>query len=75
MMTKQDFRGAETYIARADRLIEKHRGLIGRSHNRQNVATARDLVNVLSVFRANVEHRHRRFQRDAFRQGRVRGGG
>jgi hypothetical protein len=74
MMTKQDFGGAEAYIARADRLVEKHRGLIGRSHNQQNVATARDLINVLLAFRDNVERRRRGLQGDAYRQGRVRGG-
>jgi hypothetical protein len=60
MVMKQDFTGAEAYIARANRLIEKHRGLIGRSRNRQNVAAARDLVDVLMMFRANVEHQYRR---------------
>jgi hypothetical protein len=40
MVPKHDFTGAEAYIAHADRLIEKHRGLIGWSRNPQNVATA-----------------------------------
>jgi hypothetical protein len=73
MVTKQDFTGAEAYIARADRVIEKHRGLIGRSRNPQNVAAAHALVDVLTAFRTNVENRYRRLQRDAARQDKAIG--
>jgi hypothetical protein len=67
MVTKQDFTGAEAYIARADRLIEKHRDLIVRSRNPQIVAAAHALVDVLTAFRTNVENRYRWLQRDAAR--------
>jgi hypothetical protein len=36
--------------------------VIGRSRNVQTVATARDLVEVLTALLANVEHRHQRLQ-------------
>jgi hypothetical protein len=72
---KRDFSGAEVYIARANRLIEKHRGLIGRSRNQQNVAAARDVVEVLTILRANVEHRYRRLQRNADRHDEAIGDG
>jgi hypothetical protein len=49
--------GAEAYIARTSRRIDKHRGLIGRSRNEQTVATSRDLIDVLIALRANVERR------------------
>ena len=51
---------------RVDRLVEKHRGLIGRSRN-PNVADAHALVDVLTAFRTNVENRYRWLQRDAAR--------
>jgi hypothetical protein len=73
MVTKQDFTGAEAYIARTDRLIEKHRGLISRSRNPQNVAAAHALVDVLTAFRTNVENRYRRLQPDAARHDKAIG--
>lgn len=65
MGLKQDIAGAEAYITRANRRIEKQRGLIGRSRDPAIVATAQDLVDVLTTLRANVEHQHQRLQREA----------
>jgi hypothetical protein len=55
---KQDVVGAEAYIARANRRIGKQRHLIARSRNQQTVATAQDLVEVLTALLANVERQH-----------------
>jgi len=59
---KQDIADAKVYMARTNRRIERQRHLIERSRNAQTVATARDLVEVLTVLLANVEHRHQRLQ-------------
>ena len=55
MGLQQDIASAEAYIARANRRIGKQWHLIDRSSNEQTVATARDLVDVLSVLLINVE--------------------
>jgi hypothetical protein len=55
---KQDIASAKVYMARTNRRIEKQRHLIERSRDAQTVATARDLVEVLTALPANVEHRH-----------------
>ena len=60
MGAKQNVAGAEAYIVRASRRIEKQRYLIGRSRNQQTVAIAQDLVVVLSALLANVERQHER---------------
>ena len=62
MSLKQDIAGAEVYMARANRRIGKARHLIGRSPNGQTVATAGELVEVLTALLANVEHRHRQLR-------------
>jgi hypothetical protein len=62
MGLKQDIASAQVYMSRTNRRIEKQRHLIGRSRNVQTVATARDLVEVLTALLANVEHRHQRLQ-------------
>jgi hypothetical protein len=59
---KQDIASAKVYMARTNRRIEKQRYLIGRSRNAHTVATARDLVEVLTALLANVEHRHQYLQ-------------
>jgi len=61
---KQDIASAKVYMARTNRRIERQRHLIERSRNAQTVATARDLVEVLTVLLANVEHRHQRLQKE-----------
>jgi hypothetical protein len=48
--------GAEGYIARANRRIKKHRSLTQPRDCRRR----RDLVDVLTAFRANVEVQQRR---------------
>jgi hypothetical protein len=58
----QDIASAKVYMSRANRRIEKQRHLIKRSRNALTVATARDLVEVLTALLANVEHRHQRLQ-------------
>jgi hypothetical protein len=68
---KQAIAGAEAYIARADRRIQKHRGVIDRSHNEQTVATAQDLVDVLIKLRANVEYHQRRLRERAASRARA----
>ena len=55
MGLKQDIAGTEVYMARATRRIGKARHLIGRSPNGQTVATAGELVEVLTALLANVE--------------------
>jgi hypothetical protein len=65
---KQDVVGAEAYIARANRRIGKQRHLIARSRNRQTVATAQDLVEVLTALLANVERQHCGKRRDGSEQ-------
>ena len=62
MGLKQDIASAQVYMSRTNRRIEKQRHLIGRSRNEQTVATARDLIEVLTALLANVEHRHQRLQ-------------
>jgi len=61
---KQEVVGAEAYIARANRRIGKQRHLIARSRNQQTVATAQDLVEVLTALLANVERQHGGKRRD-----------
>ena len=65
MGLKQNIAGAEVYVARANRRIGKARRLIGRSPNGETVATARELVEVLTTLLANVEYRHRQLQEKA----------
>ena len=67
MGLKQEIAGAEAYMSRTNRRIEKQRHLIGRSRNEQTVATARDLVDVLTALLANVEYRHQRLLHQAER--------
>jgi hypothetical protein len=62
---KQDIVGAEAYIAKANRRIGKQRHLMGRSRNRQTVATARDLIEVLTALLANVERQQGRRRHEA----------
>jgi hypothetical protein len=62
MGLKQDIAGTEVYMARATRRIGKARHLIGRSPNGQTVATAGELVEVLTALLANVEHRHQQLR-------------
>ena len=62
---KQDIVGTRVYIDRANKRIGKARHLIGHSPNRETVATARELVDVLTRLLANVEHTHQRLQRTA----------
>ena len=61
MGIKQDIASATVYMSRTNRRIEMQRRLIARSRNAKTVATARDLVDVLTVLLANVEHRHHSF--------------
>ena len=65
MGLKQDMAGAEAYIARANRRIEKQHGLITRSRDRETVAVAEDLVVILTTLRENVERRRHQLQRKA----------
>jgi hypothetical protein len=65
MGLKRDIARAEAYITRANRRIGKHRHLIGHSPDRQTVATAREVVEVLTTLLVNVEHQHRRLQQQA----------
>jgi len=60
MSLREDIAGGEAYISRANRLIGKHRGLIARSGNQKTISTAQDVVQVLTVLLANVEHQRRR---------------
>ena len=62
MGLKQDIAGTEVYMARATRRIGKARHLIECSPNGQTVATARELIDVLTTLLANVEHQHRRLR-------------
>lgn len=62
MGLKEDIAGAEVYMARANRRIRKARQLIGHSPNGQTVATAGELVEVLTALLANVEHRHQQLR-------------
>jgi hypothetical protein len=64
---KQDIASAKVYMSRTSRRIEKQRHLIGRSRNAQTVATARDLIEVLTALLANVEYRHQRLHDQAGR--------
>ena len=57
MGLKQDMAGAEAYIARANRRIEKQHGLITRSRDRETVAAAEELVVILTTLRESVERR------------------
>ena len=67
MSLRRDIAGAEAYIARTSRRIVKQRSLIGRSRNEETVATARDLVAVLTALLKNVEHQHQRLRGQADR--------
>ena len=69
MGLQQDIASAKVYMSRTTRRIEKQRHLIGRSRNEQTVATAQDLVEVLTALLANVEHRHQRLQDRAGKAG------
>ena len=55
----QDLAAAQAYILRANRRIAKERSLAARSPNQETIDTVRDLVEVLKILRANVEHRQR----------------
>ena len=60
MSLRKDIAAGEAYISRANRLIGKHRLLIARSRNQETISTAQDVVEVLTVLLASVEHQHRR---------------
>ena len=60
MSLRKDIAGGEAYISRANRLIGKHRGLIARSRNQETISTAQDVVEVLTVLLASVEHQYQR---------------
>jgi hypothetical protein len=62
MGLKQDIAGTEVYMARANRRIGKQRRLMERSPNQQTIATAQEVIEVLTTLLVNVEHRHRRLQ-------------
>jgi hypothetical protein len=57
-----DLAAAEAYILQANRRIEKERRLAVRTGNRETIATVLDLVEVLTILRANVEDRQRRLR-------------
>ena len=59
MTLQQHLARADAYIARINRRIEKHKGLMRRSPNTQMVAMTRDLVAVQVALRGNVESRRR----------------
>jgi hypothetical protein len=73
MSLREDIAGGEAYVSRANRLIGKHRGLIKRSRNLQTKSTAEDVVEVLTVLLASVEHQHQR-RMEAESARRTRGG-
>ena len=60
MSLRKDIAGGEAYISRANRLIGKHRSLIARSQNQETISTAQDVVEVLTVLLASVEHQYQR---------------
>jgi hypothetical protein len=57
-----DLAAAKAYVLQANRRIEKERRLAARSANRKTIATVLDLVEVLTILRANVEDRQRRLR-------------
>jgi len=73
MGMKHDIRRAQTYIARADRRAVKHRALIGNCRDPQTIATLRDLIEVLSALRTNVEHKLDEWK--SHKTGRLKRGG
>ena len=60
MSLRKDIAGGEAYISRANKLIRRHCGLIARSRNQETISTAQDVVEVLTVLLASVEHQYRR---------------
>jgi hypothetical protein len=60
MRLREDIAGGEAYISRANRLIGKHRGLMARSRNQETISIAQDVIEVLTVLLASVEHQHQR---------------
>ena len=62
---QQHLARADAYIARINRRIEKHKGLMSRSPNAQTVAMTRDLVAVQIAWRGNIENRCRTLRKTA----------
>ena len=59
MGLEQDIASTAAYITRASRRINRHNRVAARSRNPRTVATARDLVSVLTVLLGNVQRKHR----------------
>jgi hypothetical protein len=59
MGVDQDLAAADAYIRQANRRIAKERALADRTANQQTKTTVRDLIEVLTLLRANVEDRQR----------------
>jgi hypothetical protein len=59
MGVDQDLAAADAYIRQANRRIAKERALADRTANPQTKTTVRDLIEVLTLLRANVEDRQR----------------
>ena len=59
MGVEQDLAAADAYIRQANRRIAKERALADRTANPETKATVRDLIEVLTILRANVEDRQR----------------
>jgi hypothetical protein len=61
MTLREDIAGGEAYISRANKLIDKHRHLIARSRNQETISIAQDVIEVLTILLASVEHQQRRW--------------
>jgi hypothetical protein len=59
MGVDQDLAAADAYIRQANRRIAKERALVDRTANPKTKATVRDLIEVLTILRSNVEDRQR----------------
>ena len=59
MGVEQDLAAADTYIRQTNRRIAKERALADRTTNPETKATVRDLIEVLTILRENVEDRQR----------------
>jgi hypothetical protein len=56
MGSRQDIAHCDEYIAKASRNIEKRRRVLALTRNRQTIARAQDLLDLLTALRANAQH-------------------
>jgi hypothetical protein len=67
MGSRQDIVHFDEYIVKASRNIEQQRRVLALTHNPRTIARAQNLLDLLTVLRANAQHQ------SALLRGKIRG--